>query len=79
MWMVVDVDGECRWVVVVGDGQWWSGILNADGCGRGWMWTRMDVDADGCGRGWMWTRMDVEVAWLMTQHVQVCLDLEIFV
>ena len=55
------------WAVVVGDLE------------RGWMWTRMDVDADGCGRGWMWTRMDVEVAWLMTQHVQVCLDLEIFV
>ena len=28
---MVNADG----VVVVGDGQWWSGILNTDGCGGG--------------------------------------------
>ena len=38
----------------------------------------MDIDMDGCGRRWMWMWMDVEVARLMTHHIQVCLDLEIF-
>ena len=42
----------------------------------GWGWAVVVGDLE---HGWMWTRMDVEVAWLMTQHIQVCLDLEIFV
>ena len=42
--------------------------------GRGWAVVVGDLE-----HRWMWTRMDVEVARLMTQHVQVCLDLEIFV
>ena len=52
---------------------WW--ILNADGCGRRWMWTWTDVDADGCGRRWSEHGGTVDDS----ARLQVCLDLEIFV
>ena len=67
--------GRCGWVdeAVGGFGR---GGIRTEGvglfeCGRGWMWTCVDVDVCGCGRGWMITQMDCHVdgwsrGWMVT-------------